>query len=287
MSAFRRDFTYDWRLIHPVKKESYYMMREPIIHVAIQAARSAGNIISRAATRLDKVTVAEKLPNDFVTDIDQRAEREIISIIHKAYPSHSILGEESGETAGDDYQWIIDPLDGTRNFIHGFPHFAVSIGVTYKGKIEYGVIYDPMRQELFTAKRGGGAQLNDRRIRVGTKRVLGECLLGTGFAGRHKGPEHAHECTDILQTVLPLCGDIRRAGAAALDLAYVAAGRLDGFWEFGLKVWDIAAGILLVKEAGGMICDPTGGESYWQTGDIVAANPAIIKHMLRAMKPSV
>ena len=262
------------------------MMREPIIHVAIQAARSAGNIISRAAARLDKITVTEKMPNDFVTDIDERAEREIISIIHKAYPSHGILGEESGATSGDDFQWIIDPLDGTRNFIHGFPHFAVSIGVTFKGKIEYGVIYDPMRQELFTAKRGGGAQLNERRIRVGTKKILSESLLGTGFAGRHQGPDNAIECTAVFQKMLPLCGDIRRAGAAALDLAYVAAGRLDGFWEYGLKMWDIAAGILLVKEAGGMICDPSGGESYWQTGDIVAANPAILKLLLRAIKPS-
>lgn len=263
------------------------MMREPIIHVAIQAARAAGNIISRAAGRLDKVTVAEKMPNDFVTDVDQRAEREIISIIHKAYPSHAILGEETGSTEGDDYQWIIDPLDGTRNFINGFPHFAVSIGVTYRGKIEYGVIYDPMRQELFTAKRGRGAQLNDRRIRVSAKRNLSECLLGTGFAGRHQDAENNRESTDILRNMLPLCGDVRRAGAAALDLAYVAAGRLDGFWEFGLKSWDIAAGILLVKEAGGMLCDPSGGESYWQTGDVVAANPTIMKLMLRALKSSL
>lgn len=263
------------------------MMREPIIHVAIQAARAAGNVISRAATRLDKVIIAEKGPNDWVTDVDQRAENEIIAIIHKAYPSHAVLGEESGgDTSSEhEFQWIIDPLDGTRNFIHGFPHFAVSIGVMYRGKIEYAVIYDPMRQELFTAKRGGGAQLNDRRIRVSTKRTLGECLLGTGFAGRHRADDHDHESTDALRTMLPLCGDIRRAGSAALDLAYVAAGRLDGFWECGLKVWDIAAGILLVKEAGGMICDPQGGEHYWQTGDIVAANATIMKHMLRALKP--
>ena len=259
-------------------------MREPIIHVAIQAARAAGNVISRAANRLDKVTIAEKMPNDFVTDVDQRAEQEIISIIHKAYPSHGIIGEESGTTSGEDYQWIIDPLDGTRNFIHGFPHFAVSIGVMYRDKIEYGVIYDPMRQELFTAKRGSGAQLNERRIRVAGKRVLRDCLLGTGFAGRHEHPENTQESLEVLDRVLPICGDIRRAGAAALDLAYVAAGRLDGFWEFGLKIWDIAAGILLVKEAGGMIVDPLGGESYWQTGDIVAANPTVIKHMLRAIK---
>jgi len=259
------------------------MMREPIIHVAIQAARAAGNIIARAAHRLDKVSVAEKNPNDFVTDIDQRAEQEIIAIIQKSYPSHSILAEESGITSGDDYQWIIDPLDGTRNFIHGFPHFAVSIAVMYRDKIEYGVIYDPMRQELFTAKRGRGAQLNERRIRVSAKRQLNECLLGTGFAGRHQHPENNEESTAILQHMLPICGDVRRVGAAALDLAYVAAGRLDGFWEFGLKKWDIAAGMLLVKEAGGMITDGEGGEHYWESGDIVAANPVIMKQLLRAI----
>lgn len=258
-------------------------MREPIIHVAIQAARAAGNIIARAAHRLDKVSVAEKNPNDFVTDIDQRAEQEIIAIIQKSYPSHSILAEESGITSGDDYQWIIDPLDGTRNFIHGFPHFAVSIAVMYRDKIEYGVIYDPMRQELFTAKRGRGAQLNERRIRVSAKRQLNECLLGTGFAGRHQHPENNEESTAILQHMLPICGDVRRVGAAALDLAYVAAGRLDGFWEFGLKKWDIAAGMLLVKEAGGMITDGEGGEHYWESGDIVAANPVIMKQLLRAI----
>lgn len=262
------------------------MMREPIIHVAIQAARAAGNIIARAANRLDKVNVAEKLPNDFVTDVDERAEREIINIIQKAYPSHSILGEESGVISGDDYQWIIDPLDGTRNFINGFPHFAVSIGVMYKSKIEYGVIYDPMRQELFTAKRGRGAQLNERRIRVNSKRNLTECLLGTGFAGRHSNPDSLDESLELLERMMPICSDIRRAGAAALDLAYVAAGRLDGFWEFGLKLWDIAAGILLVKEAGGMISDPAGGESYWDTGNIVAANPMVMKQMLKVLNQS-
>lgn len=259
-------------------------MREPILNIAIEAARTAGTIITRAMQRLDTITIAEKQPNDFVTEIDQRVEKEIISIIKKAYPTHGVLGEEGGEIEGDDYQWIIDPIDGTRNFIHGFPHFAVSIAVAHKGKIEYGVIYDPLRQELFTATRGKGAQLNDRRIRVGNRKRLEECLLGTGFAYRHK----AHDLSmpsRILQSIIPICGDIRRAGAATLDLAYVACGRLDGFWEVGLHIWDIAAGVLLIKEAGGIVCDLEGGETYLKTGNVVVANPAITKQLLKTIKP--
>lgn len=261
-------------------------MREPLINIAIEAARAAGIIIVRAMKRLDTIKIAEKHPNDFVTEVDQRVEQEIISIIKKAYPSHSILGEESGEIEGDDYQWIIDPIDGTRNFIHGFPHFAISIAVAYKNRIEHGVIYDPILQELFTASRGKGAQLNDRRIRVSARKNLEECLLGTGFAYRHADRENPIP-TKILQTILPVCGDIRRAGAATLDLAYVACGRLDGFWEMGLHIWDMAAGLLLVKEAGGMVCDPYGGEDYLKTGNIVAANPVVIRQFLKMIKPQL
>lgn len=262
------------------------MTREPILNIAIEAARAAGIIIIRAMQRMDTVKVSEKAPNDLVTEVDQRVEQEIISIIHKAYPSHSILGEEGGELAGDDYQWIIDPIDGTRNFVHGFPHFAVSIAVTYKGRIEHGVIYDPVRQELFTATRGKGAQLNDRRIRVASRKRLEECLLGTGFAYRHHTDDHSLP-SNILHSILPICGDIRRAGAATLDLAYVACGRLDGFWEIGLHLWDIAAGVLLVKEAGGMACDLHGGEDYLKTGNIVVANPYIMKQFLKTIKPQL
>ncbi|RDI46898.1 inositol monophosphatase family protein [Aquicella lusitana] len=261
-------------------------MRDPIINIAIEAARAAGNTIVRAIPRLNIIKVAEKQPNDYVTEIDQRVEQEIITIIKKAYPSHGILGEESGEQKGDDYQWIIDPLDGTRNFIHGFPHFAVSIAVTHKNKIEHGVIYDPIRQELFTATRGKGAQLNERRIRVSTRKRLSESLLGTGFAYRHQNIDNPVP-GNILQQLLPACGDIRRAGAATLDLAYVACGRLDGFWEFGLHLWDIAAGLLLVKEAGGMVCDPHGGEDYLKTGNIVTANPAIMRQLLKMIRPQL
>lgn len=261
-------------------------MREPLINIAVEAARSAGTLITRAMKRLDTIKIAEKQPNDFVTEVDQRVEQEIISIIKKSYPSHSILGEESGEIEGDDYQWIIDPIDGTRNFIHGFPHFAVSIAITYKNKIEHGVIYDPMRQELFTATRGKGAHLNERRIRVAQRKHLEECLLGTGFAYRHADKTNTLP-GKILESILPICGDIRRAGAATLDLAYVASGRLDGFWEIGLHLWDIAAGILLIKEAGGIVCDPYGGEDYLKTGNVVAANPAIMRQFLKTIKPQL
>ena len=259
-------------------------MRNPLLNIAITAARAAGNVITRSLDRLDKIVITEKKPNDFVTEIDQQAERDIIQIIHKSYPNHSILGEESGEIVGDDYEWIIDPLDGTRNFIHGFPHFAVSIAVRQKGKILHGVIYDPIRQELFTASRGKGAQLNDRRIRVSTNKMLEECLLGTGFPYRHSQSE-IEAYTNSLVSLLPLCGDVRRAGAATLDLAYVACGRLDGFWEVGLKIWDIAAGTLLIKEAGGLVCDFTGGEGYLETGNVITANPKILKLLLKQIGP--
>jgi len=260
-------------------------MHDPIINIAIEAARSASNLIIRAMKRMDTVKIAEKQPNDFVTEVDQRVEQEIISVIKKAYPGHGILGEESGEIIGkdEDYQWIIDPIDGTRNFIHGFPHFAISIGVTYKNRIEHGLIYDPLRQEFFTASRGKGAYLNDRRIRVSQRKTLEEAMLGTGFAYRHSDrndPLGIH----LFQTIQPVVGDIRRAGSAALDLAYTACGRLDGYWEMGLHIWDIAAGILLVKEAGGMICDPEGGESYLKTGNVVAANPHLMRHFLKTVK---
>lgn len=261
-------------------------MREPIVNIAVSAARAAGNTILRAADRMDKVRVSEKGPNDFVTEIDQKVEQEIIATIHKAYPHHSIVGEESGESIGkhDDSVWIIDPIDGTRNFIHGFPHFAISIAFSYKGKIEHGVIYDPVRQELFSASRGKGARLNDTRIRVSQRKQMEDCLLSTGFPSR-RSAEFVADSADILKSLLPICGDIRRAGAATLDLAYVACGRLDGFWEMGLKPWDIAAGALLVKEAGGLVCDIDSSENYLKSGNIVAANPKILKFLMKAVNP--
>ncbi len=258
-------------------------MREPLVNVAIQAARAAGDLIVRALDRPDKITIQEKNPRDFVTNVDQMAEREIISIIQKAYPQHSFLAEESGQTGDSEGLWIIDPIDGTRNFIHGFPHFAVSIAYRYRNRIEHGVIYDPLRQELFTASRGKGAHLNERRIRVSTQKKLEQCLLGTGFPSHHP-VEVQNLYLKMLQGLLPICGDVRRAGAATLDLAYVACGRLDGFWELGLKPWDMAAGVLLIKEAGGLVCSPQGGEDYLKTGDIVAANPKVLRQLLQVWK---
>ncbi len=209
-------------------------MREPLLNIAVEAALSAGTIISRAMQRMDLVKVTEKRPNDFVTEVDQKVEREIISTIKRAYPSHGIIGEEGGAIEGaDDYQWIIDPIDGTRNFIHGFPHFAVSIAIMHKGKIEFGVTYDPVRQELFKAARGKGAYLNDHRIRISPRKKLEESLLGTGYAFKH-GADDESMPAKILDAIVPVCSDMRRSGAATLDLAYVACGRLDAFWEMGL-----------------------------------------------------
>lgn len=261
-------------------------MRDGIINIAVQAARAAGKLIIRAADRLDLVHVKEKAPNDYVTEVDQNAEREIINIIRKAHPNHSIVGEESGELLGknEDTVWIIDPLDGTRNFIHGFPHFAVSIAISIKGKIEHGVIYDPVRQELFTASRGKGAKLNDHRIRVSKHTQLEECLLGTGFPYRHSAA-HQAAYVECLQALIPQTGDIRRAGSATLDLAYVAAGRLDGFWELGLKPWDLAAGTLMIKEAGGMVCDTNGSDNFMKSGNVIVGNVKILKLMMKTIQP--
>lgn len=256
----------------------------PLITIAENAARSAGQIILRAADRLDRVTVTEKSHNDFVTDIDQKAESEIISVIHKAYPNHRILSEESGSSGGEnDVLWIIDPLDGTRNFIHGFPQFSVSIAVQVRDKIEHGVIYDPIRDEMFIASRGRGAKLNNARIRVGTRNKLEKALVGTGFPFRFAELQETY--LNLFTTIFPHTGDVRRAGSAALDLAYVAAGRLDAFWEMHLSLWDIAAGTLMIKEAGGLVSDFTGSEKYLESGDVVAGNPKLLKALLQLIAP--
>lgn len=255
----------------------------PMINIAVRASRAAGNTIMRALEHLDSVAITEKSHNDFVTEVDKLAEQEIIQAIRKVYPNHGILAEESGRSGNDDYTWIIDPLDGTTNFMHGFPHFAVSIGIQYKNKIEHGVIYDPVKQELFTASRGTGARLNERRLRVSPRKTLEGSLLGTGFPFKYQHLLSPY--LDTLQELSPLAAGIRRAGSAALDLAYVAAGRLDGFWEIGLSPWDIAAGSLLIKEAGGLISDFNGAENYFQTGNIITANPKIFKAMVQLIQP--
>jgi myo-inositol-1(or 4)-monophosphatase len=250
-----------------------------MLNIAVSAARNAGNLIARAFERLDTVRISRKGHNDFVTEVDHAAEREIIRVINKAYPDHGFLAEESGISPGNEYQWIIDPLDGTTNFIHGVPHFATSIALLHNHKLEQAVVYDPIRQELFTATRGQGAQFNGRRIRVSTVTSLSEALLGTGFPFRDD--QAAEQYLPIFAKFLTQTTGQRRAGAATLDLAYVAAGRLDGFWEFGLKPWDMAAGSLLIREAGGLVGDFDGSENHMQSGNILAANPKLFKAMLK------
>ncbi|HKJ10140.1 MAG TPA: inositol-1-monophosphatase [Gammaproteobacteria bacterium] len=255
----------------------------PMLNIAVRAARTAGDLIVRHLDRVDQLTVKSKHRNDFVTEVDRQAEQAIIRVLRKAYPDHGILAEESGTQAGDDYCWIIDPLDGTTNFLHGFPQFAVSIALRHQGRLEQGVVYDPLRQELFTATRGSGAQLNNRRIRVGRLTGLEGALLGTGFP--FKMQEYLDAYLAMFRTLFMDTAGIRRAGAAALDLAYVAAGRLDGFWEIGLKPWDMAAGALLIQEAGGIVGDFTGGHAFMDSGNVVAGNPKVFAAVIRAIRP--
>jgi myo-inositol-1(or 4)-monophosphatase len=255
----------------------------PFVTIAIRAARAAGNIITRGLNRLDSLQVeAKNGDKDFVSEIDRQSEEEIIRIIHRSYPDHAVLAEESGARGNSEYEWVIDPLDGTTNFLHGFPQFAVSIAVRHRGKLTAGVIYDPMLQELFTATQGGGAQLNERRIRVSTRQQLHTALLGTGMPFRPDQDLDRYLAT--LKALMREAAGVRRPGAAALDLAYVAAGRLDGFWEFGLKPWDIAAGALLIQEAGGIISDQDGKAGYLDNGNVVCGNPKIHQQMLKLIQ---
>lgn len=257
------------------------MSTHPLINIATNAALRAGRLIANSLERLSTIVVNEKQANDYVTEIDIRSEQMIIETIHKAYPNHAILAEESGSHGENDTVWIIDPLDGTRNFVHGFPHFSISIAIQQKGKIEHATIYDPIRQELFTATRGHGAQLNAHRVRVSERHRLEKALIGTGFPFKDR---EAFKLYLKGFEELSLQGAItRRSGSAALDLAYVAAGRLDGYWGYDLQPWDMAAGMLLVKEAGGLISDVTGQENQLATGNIIAGNPKIFKAMLQIL----
>ena len=258
----------------------------PMLNTAVKAARSAGNLINRAARNLDIIAVREKAANDYVSEVDREAEQIIIRTLLEAYPKHSILAEESGETAsGDnkDLQWIIDPLDGTTNFLHGFPQYAVSIALSQKGIITQAVVYDPCNNDLFTASRGAGAYLNDTRLRVSKRSQLKQALIGTGFP--FKEHQHIEAYLNMLRDFMQSASGIRRAGSAALDLAYVAAGRLDCFWEIGLAPWDIAAGSLLVTEAGGVIGDLEGKGDYLQSGNIVGGNLVLFEQMIRQLAP--
>ncbi|MEI8237197.1 MAG: inositol monophosphatase family protein [Methylococcaceae bacterium] len=258
---------------------------QPMLNIAVRAARSAGEIILRSADKASHLAVDSKGKNDFATEIDRLAEKEIISIIKAAYPEHSILAEESGEHAGNDFVWIIDPLDGTTNFIHGFPQYAVSIALKYKDRIEIGVVYDPQRDELFTAKRGGGAMLNNRRLRVTALTSMKGALIGTGFP--FKVPQHLDAYLNMFRAITIDSAGIRRAGSAALDLAYLAAGRLDAFWEIELKEWDMAAGILLVKEAGGVATDFSFKDNYLASGNLIAGSPRMHQLMYQLIEPHV
>ena len=253
----------------------------PMLNIAVKAARRAGNIINRAAQNLDILTVTQKTANEFVSEVDREAERAIIKILLDAYPGHSILAEESGLAGASEYQWIIDPLDGTTNFLHGFPQYAVSIGLMHRGVPTQGVVYDPTRNDLFTASRGHGAYLNDRRIRVSKRRQLDQSLIGTGFPFREF--TLADDYLKIFRDMIRTTAGVRRAGSAALDLSYVAAGRLDGFWEFGLKPWDMAAGVLLITEAGGLVGDLDGNDQFMASGNVVCGNPKIFTQLLQTI----
>ena len=252
----------------------------PAINIAVKAARRAGQIINRASNDLDVLKVSTKQPNDFVTEVDRAAEAAIVETLREAYPQHGILAEESGASggAGGEWQWIIDPLDGTTNFIHGLPQYAVSIALARNGTVEQAVVFDPNRNELFTASKGAGAFLNDRRIRVSRRDRLQEALVGTGFP--YRAFDHIDAYLDIFKELTRRTAGLRRPGAASLDLAYVACGRYDGFWEFGLSPWDMAAGALLIGEAGGLVSDLRGESGWLESGNIVAGTPKVFAPLL-------
>ena len=255
----------------------------PTTNIAVRAARQAGSVIMRSFGRLDTLTVAEKQANDFVSEVDRNAEQAIIDTIRRAYPGHAILAEESGTQGKNEFEWVIDPLDGTTNYLHGFPQFAVSIALRFRGRLEGGVVYDPVRDEMYTAERGNGALLNDRRLRVTEHKTLKGALLGTGIPFRDQ--RHIDAYLGMLKTLTQETAGIRRPGSAALDFAYVAAGRTDGFWELGLSVWDFAAGALLVQEAGGVVSDIGGGSRHLETGNVIAANVRLHRAMVDAIRP--
>ncbi len=256
---------------------------QPMLNIAIRAAHHAGDFIIRKINKLPEIQVEVKAQNDYVSEVDREAEARIIDDLLKAYPGHGILAEESGIIEGkDEFRWIIDPLDGTTNYLHGFPHYAVSIACEQKGKLMHGVIYDPFKQELFCASRGDGATLNNRRIRVSSAKSVEGALIATGFPFRN--PDQLDEFLRRFSAFFKSASDMRRAGSAALDLAYVAAGRLDGYWESGLNAWDLAAGALIMREAGGLVTDFCGDGDFLDKGEIVAGNSKIIAEMLRKIK---
>jgi myo-inositol-1(or 4)-monophosphatase len=256
-------------------------MARPHVTIAARAARSAGNVILRYMNRIDGLNIVEKQQLDFVSEVDKLAEAEIIKELRRAYPDHAILAEESGATGKGPLQWVIDPLDGTHNYLRGIPHFSVSIALLEKGVPIHAVVFDPLRDELYTASKGDGAYINDRRMRVTKRENLGGAMIATGFPFRQR--EHLAAQLDMTRAILGQAEDIRRSGSAALDLAYVAAGRYDGYFEIGLKPWDMAAGVLLVHEAGGRYCDFAGRDGIPASGNIIAGNLNVAKAMVDAI----
>jgi myo-inositol-1(or 4)-monophosphatase len=257
----------------------------PTLNIAIRAARTAGRILMRFYERTDQLTVETKSRNDFVSEVDRAAEAAIVQELRAKFPDHSILGEEGGQQGGrhSEFEWLIDPLDGTTNYLHGFPQFSISIAMKYRGQLEHGLVYDPLREELFTATRGRGAHLNDRRLRVSRRPGIDGALLGPGIPFRDQA--HVDTYLGMLKALLADSAGVRRPGSAALDFAYVAAGRLDGFWELGLSPWDFAAGALLVTEAGGTVTDLAGGNRYLDTGNVVAGNLKLHAAMIQRIRP--
>jgi myo-inositol-1(or 4)-monophosphatase len=254
-----------------------------MVTIAVRAAREAGRVITRNFNRIDRLTIADKGRNDFVSEVDRNAEAAIIEVLREKYPHHAILAEESGAQAGNEFEWVIDPLDGTTNFLHGLPQFAVSIALKVKGRLDIGVVYDPISEEMFTASRGEGALLNDHKIRVSNRKSLDGALLGTGLPYRDFC--FMDNYMGMLKDLVQDTAGIRRPGSAALDFAYVACGRTDGFWELGLKEWDFAAGALLVREAGGLVTDIAGGERFLETGNVITGNIKVHNAMLRRIRP--
>ncbi len=261
----------------------------PMLNTAVKAARRAASIINRATFDLEQVAITAKRQNDFVTEVDKAAEQAIIDVLLTAYPSHAVLAEESGASSNlkeeGDFVWIIDPLDGTTNFIHGFPQYAISIALQQKGVVTQAVIYDPVHNDLFTATKGSGAFLNNKRLRVSKTDRLSQALIGTGFMWKGDDPSRLENFLKMFEVMTKNCHGLRRPGAATLDLAYVAAGRYDGFFEKNLNIWDIAAGALMVTEAGGLVGDFSGEPNYLEQGNIIAGNPRVFAQMLHLLQP--
>jgi len=255
----------------------------PMLNTAVKAARRAASVIQRASNNLDVLRVERKDHNDFVSEVDRAAEAAIVSTLLEAYPKHAIMAEEGGNQGNSEFTWIIDPLDGTTNFLHGFPQYAVSIALQQKDVIMQAVVYDPTRNEMFTASRGGGAFLNDRRIRVSKTKELADSLVSTGFPYKTFGK--VDQYLAMLKDVLQKSAGVRRPGSAALDLCYVAAGRFDAYWQLGLQPWDIAAGSLLVQEAGGLVTDLDGEGGFLESGDLISGSPRVFAQLLQVLKP--